>query len=111
MQGEFADLGQQRLLASFKLLGEIARMAAQSLGSLGDEVVPPLIDFGEGERVTARCLCCSGSALKDVDDKGCLALGSPALGTVGVRISLDSRRCDGGFWLIHGERLQIEVGH
>ena len=53
MQGELADLGQQGLLASLELLGEIARMTAQSLGALGDEVILPLLDLGEGERVLA----------------------------------------------------------
>jgi len=84
MQGEFADLGQQGLLASFELLGQIARMTAQSLGALGDEVVLPLLDLGEGERMLTSSLSGGGLALEDVDDEGGLALGCPTLRTVGI---------------------------
>jgi hypothetical protein len=45
LQGEFAALGQQSLLASLELLGEIVRMTAQSLGTQGDEVFVPLLDL------------------------------------------------------------------
>lgn len=53
MQGELADLGQQGLLASLELLREIARMTAQGLGALGDEVLLPPLDLGESQRVLA----------------------------------------------------------
>lgn len=89
MQGEFADLGQQGLLTSLELLGEIARMAAQSLGALGDEVVLPLLDLGESERVLSSGLRGGGLALEDVDDEGGLALRGPALRAVGIGFDLD----------------------
>ena len=108
MQGEFADLGQQCLLASFELLGEIARMTAQSLGALGDEVVLPLLDLGEGERMMTSSLRGGGLALEDVDDEGGLALGGPALRTVSIGLDVDGRRCGGGFGLTHGRDFHVE---
>jgi hypothetical protein len=36
---QLADFGQQALLASFELMGQIMRMNARNLGALGDEVV------------------------------------------------------------------------
>lgn len=108
MQGEFADLGQQGLLASFELLGEIARMTAQGLGALGDEVVLPLLDLGESERVLTSGLRSGGLALKHVDDEGCFTLGRPALGAVGIGLDVDGGRCGGGFGLTHGRDLHVE---
>lgn len=84
MQGEFADLGEQSLLTSLELLGEVAWMTAQSLGALRDEVVLPLLDLGEGERMLTSGLRGSGLALEDVDDESCFALGGPALRTVSI---------------------------
>ena len=110
MQGEFADLGQQGLLASLELLGKIARMAAQSLGALGDEVTLPLFDLGESQCVLSSCLGGGGLALEDVDDEGGLALGGPALRAVGVGIHISGERCVGCFGLTHGEGLRFEVG-
>ena len=89
MQGELADLGQQGLLTSLELLGEIARMTAQSLGALGDEVLLPLHDLGESQRVLTCSLSGGGLAFEDVDDEGGLALGSPALRAVGIGFDLD----------------------
>ena len=91
MQGEFADLGQQSLLTSLELLGEIARMAAQSLRALGDEVVLPLLDLGESQCVLSSGFCGGGLALEDVDNEGGLALGSPALRTLGIGLDLDGK--------------------
>lgn len=88
MQGEFADLGEQSLLTSLELLGEIAGMTAQSLGALGDKVVLPLLDLGEGERMLTSSLSGGGLALEDVDDEGGLALGCPTLRTVGIGLDL-----------------------
>ena len=114
MQGEFADLGQQGLLTSLKLLREIARMTAQSLGALGDEVVvaslrsAPLLDLGESERVLTSGLRSGGLALEDVDDEGGLALGCSALWAVGIGLDVDSGRCGGGFGLTHGRDFHVE---
>lgn len=108
MQGELAGPGQQSLLASLELLGEIARMTAQRLGALGDEVVLSLLDLGEGERVLTSGLRGGGLALEDVDDEGGLALGGPALRTVGIGLGLEGGRLGGGFGFTHGRDLQAE---
>jgi hypothetical protein len=63
MQGEFADLGQQGLLTSLKLLREIARMTAQSLGALGDEVVVASLRSPFGQPA-AGCLTAFGSTAR-----------------------------------------------
>jgi hypothetical protein len=94
MQGEFADSGQQGLLAS--------------LGALGDEVVLPLLDLGESERVLTSSLRGGGLALEDVDDEGCFAFGGPTLRTVGIGLDFKGGRCDGGFGLTHGRDLHVE---
>lgn len=99
MQGEFANLCQQSLLASLELLGEIARMIAQSLGALGDEVLLPLLDLGESQRVLTCSLSGGGLALEDVDGEGGLALCGPALRTVSIGLDLKCRRIGGGFGL------------
>lgn len=49
-------------------------MAAQSLGTLGDDVVLPLLDLGRSQRVLAGSLRCGGLALEDMDDEGGLRL-------------------------------------
>lgn len=108
MQGEFADFGQQGLLASLELLGEIARMTAQSLGALGDEVIFPQLDLGESERVLTSGLRSGGLALEDVDDESGFALGGPALGAVGISLDFNGGRCGGGFGLTHGRDLHVE---
>ena len=63
MQGEFADLGQQGLLASLELLGKIARMTAQSLGALGDEVLVASLRSPFGQPA-AGCLTAFGSTAR-----------------------------------------------
>ena len=108
MQGEFADLGEQSLLTSLELLGEIAWMTAQSLGALRDEVVLPLLDLGEGESMLTSSLRGGGLALEDVDNEGGLALGGPALRTVGIGLDFQGRRCDDRFGFTHGRDLQVE---
>ena len=94
MQGEFADSGQQGLLAS--------------LGAPGDEVVLPMLDLGESERVLTSSLRGGGLALEDVDDEGGFAFGGPALRTVGIGLDFKGGRCDGGFGLTHGRDLHVE---
>jgi hypothetical protein len=111
MQGEFADLGQHGLLTSLELPGEIARMAAQKLGALGDEVVAPLLDLGESQCVLSSGLRGGGLALADVDDEGCLALGDPALWAVGIGFDLSGRWCGACFRLAYGVELQVEGGN
>ncbi len=63
MQGELADLGQQRLPLGLELLGEIARMTAQSLGALGDEVVVASLRSLSGQPA-AGCLTSFGSTAR-----------------------------------------------
>lgn len=63
---ELADLGQQGLFPSLELLGEIARVAAESLGANGVEVVVASLHspYGQPEAgcLTTFELHCSTSA-------------------------------------------------
>lgn len=86
MQSEFADFSQQGLLSGLKLLRNITGMAAQRLGALGDEVIFPLLDLSQGERVLTSRLGRSGLALEDLDDECGLAFGSPALRTILLKV-------------------------
>ncbi|MBE7497584.1 MAG: hypothetical protein HS117_21775 [Verrucomicrobiaceae bacterium] len=63
MQGELADLASREVFSrASNCWARIARMTAQGLGALGDEVLLPLLDLGESQRVLASSLRGGGLA-------------------------------------------------
>jgi len=110
VQGEFAHLDRQGLLPCLELLGQIARMTAQGFGALGDEVVLPLLNLSQRERVLAGGLSRGGFALEDVDNESGFAFGRPALRALSIGIEF-SVGLSMGLGFTHGRSLLFECGY
>lgn len=79
MQRRCADLGEELLAFGFVLFGEIARVATEAFGTLGDEVFTPTLDFTECKPLETGGLGGSGFATDEIERDGGFAFGRPVL--------------------------------